>query len=126
MSIPRPISAISSPRRYRPYPASPTRAPSSPSRRSGQNDGGGAAKRSRGRALLARGGELALAPDHEQPGRGNDRGADHDHHGRRLAEHRIAEQQRPDHRRIVERRDYRGRRVAIAFGQEDMTGAAED
>ena len=121
---PRPTSAISSPRRCRPFRASPTPAPSSPSRRSGRrNVRPGAAAAPPAGAALER--ELVLAPDHEQARAGDDRGAEHDHHRRRFAEHRVAENQRPDHRGVVERRHHRRRGVAIALGEKNVAGAAE-
>ena len=40
--------------------------------------------------------------------------------GRHLAEHRVAEQERPEDRRVVERRHHRGRRVAVALGQQQV------
>ena len=64
--------------------------------------------------------ELALAPDHEQAGCRDDRRADIDIDRRHLAEHPVAEHERPHHRRVVERRDHRRRRVAVALGEKDV------
>src|SRR5262249_30673659 len=70
--------------------------------------------------------EPALAPDHEQTGGRNDAGTDEDQHAWHLAEHQKAEEERPQHRGVVERRDQRGRRKPIAFRQQDVRDAAAD
>src|SRR5579862_4253753 len=120
----RPISATSSPRRCRPFRAWPTRAPSLPSRPSGRRSSPrGRRHNFLGCAILKR--ELMLAPDYEKAGSRDDYRAEHDHEGRFFAEHRVAENKRPDHRRIVEWRYHRSRRVAITLGEKNVTHAAE-
>src|SRR5436190_5440463 len=86
-----------------PAPITLSRAGRNANSRSGRPCAGSRAGRrafGRAHALQAK---LALAPDHEQSGGGDDGGAEEDEDGRQLAEEEIAEQEGPDHRRVVER-----------------------
>src|SRR5262245_47376174 len=69
--------------------------------------------------------ELAFAPQHEQAGRHHDRGAGDDPKRRHLAEGEIADHEDEQDGRVVVGRDHRGWRVAIAVGEHEMRGAAE-
>src|SRR6267154_1705180 len=120
MSTPASTSVISSTKRFRSSRESRTRGRSSPSRRSDLRNVG----RAFGFADAAKA-QLPLAPDHENPGRGNNDAADEDVNGRHLAEYRIAEHEGPDHRGVIERRDQRRWRVAIARRQHDMGKPAD-
>src|SRR6516162_7408572 len=53
--------------------------------------------------------ELTLAPDYEQTGGGDDRGADEDVDRRQLVEEEVANQERKEHRGVIERRHHGGR-----------------
>src|SRR5215470_13898836 len=103
----RPTSVTSSTKRCRPLPESRTRAPSLPSRHSDSTSA-----------------ELAFPPDHKQPGSCDDRGTDKHQNGRYLAKYRVAEDEGPHDRRIVERGDHRGGGVAVTFSQQNMRDTA--
>ena len=68
--------------------------------------------------------ELALPPNHEQPGRGYDRGTGKDKYARKLIEEKIAEQEHPYHRRVVERSHQRGWSKTVALGEKEVSEAA--
>ena len=65
-----------------------------------------------------------LANEHEEPGRRDRGGAEKNGAGRHLAEHEPAEQERLDHRRVLEGRDDRGVGEAVGLGQKDLADAA--
>ncbi len=114
-----PTSAISSTRRFKSSRAFRTRGRSSPSRRSELAHVG----RAFGLADAAQP-QLTLPPDHENAGCRDDDAADEDVDRRHLTEHGVAEHERPDHGGVVDRRDQRRRRVAIAGRQHDMSKPA--
>src|SRR6266478_2670095 len=68
--------------------------------------------------------ELAFAPDDEQACTGNDDRTGKNESAGQLMKEKIAEQERPYHRGVIERRNQRGRRPAIAFGEQDVGNAA--
>src|SRR5687767_13877225 len=70
--------------------------------------------------------ELALAPHHEQAGAGDDDGSDRNERGWDFAEEQPAQQKAPDHRRVVERDQERGRRVVMTAGRENVRDTAGD
>ena len=71
--------------------------------------------------------ELALAPDDEEAGRDDSSAAPSSIGARRhLAEDEVAEDERQEHRDILERRDHPGLGVAVALGQQDLPDAAEE
>src|SRR5262249_15614816 len=122
---PAPTSAISSTSACRRSPASRTRARSSRSRRFRKSP-----RRWRRGAGLDPGArpfdaQLALAPDHEQPGGRNDDRAEKDERRRGFSKHHVAERERPHHGSVIERRKQRSGREAIAFGEQNVRDAAQ-